>query len=291
MTTTHQAGWGYATSTGLAFTHEEIVDPHFAACAPHYRAALDSVGIRPGWRVLDAGCGGGAFLPWLAELVGPAGRVAAVDLAAENVRLAADRARAHPARARISVRPGSLLELPYPDNAFDAVWCANATQYLDDAELALALAELRRVTRPGGLVAVKDVDGTLSLVRPADPFLITDFFRACATAPGYARQLLRGGDLYRWLRAAGLTEVRQHTHLMEYHAPLSPAELRFYAHACARFAEQAGRAGLPGDWTPFLDPDAPANPLRSPDGYIREGNVVAVGTVPAAVPAPHPNDQ
>ncbi|WP_406184850.1 class I SAM-dependent methyltransferase [Streptomyces sp. NBC_01006] len=282
MLTADHAAWGYTTSTGLPFTHEEIVDPHFEACAAYYRDALDGVGIRPGWHVLDAGCGSGAFLPRIAELVGAAGRISAVDLAAENVERAAGRLRGRPGAAPLVVRQGSVLDLPYADGMFDAVWCANTTQYLDDAELARALAELRRVTRPGGLVAVKDVDGSLSTVRPADPFLITDFFRASAASPGYARQLLRGRDLYRRLRAAGLTDVTQRTILMEHHAPLTPAALRFYANACARFARQAADEGIPGNWAPFLDPDDPAGPLRDPDGYISEGNVIAIGRVPLA---------
>ncbi|MFE5772882.1 methyltransferase domain-containing protein [Streptomyces sp. NPDC056485] len=282
MLTAGHAGWGYTTSTGLPFTHEEIVDPHFEACSADYLNALDGVGIRPGWHVLDAGCGSGAFLPRIAELVGPSGRISAVDLAAENVERAAGRLRDRPDAPPLVVRRAGLLDLPYADGMFDAVWCSNTTQYLDDAELAGALAELRRVTRPGGLVAVKDVDGSLSTVRPADPFLITDFLRASAASPGYARQLLRGRDLYRWLRAAGLTAVRQHTILMEHHAPLTPAALRFYANACARFARQARDEGIAGNWAPFLDPDDPAGPLRDPDGYVSEGNVIAIGTVPFA---------
>ncbi|WP_327133584.1 methyltransferase domain-containing protein [Streptomyces sp. NBC_01343] len=282
MLTADHAAWGYATSTGLPFTHEEIVDPHFEACAAHYRDALDGVGIRPGWHVLDAGCGSGAFLPRICELVGARGRVSALDLAPENVERAAGRLRDHPAAAPLVARQGSVLDLPYADGMFDAVWCSNTTQYLDDAELARALAELRRVTRPGGLVAVKDVDGSLSTVRPADPFLITDFLRASAASPGYARQLLRGRDLYRRLRAAGLTDVTQRTILMEHHAPLAPAALRFYANACARFARQAADEGIAGNWAPFLDPEDPAGPLRDPAGYISEGNVIAIGRVPFA---------
>ncbi|WP_329314546.1 methyltransferase domain-containing protein [Streptomyces sp. NBC_01278] len=287
MLTADHAGWGYTTSTGLAFTHEEIVDPHFDACAAYYRDALDGVGIERGWHVLDAGCGSGAFLPLIADRVGAGGRVSAVDLAPESAERAAARMRDHPAAVPVEVRQGSVLDLPYADGTFDAVWCANTTQYLDDGELARALTELRRVTRPGGLVAVKDVDGSLSTVRPADPFLITDFFRASARTPGYARQLLRGRDLYRRLRAAGLTAVHQRTILMEHHAPLNPSALRFYGNACARFARQAAVEGIAGDWAAFLDPDGPAHPLRDPDGYISEGNVIAIGTVPAG-PCPTP---
>ncbi|MFG3497329.1 class I SAM-dependent methyltransferase [Streptomyces sp. NPDC047928] len=282
MLTDDHAAWGHTTSTGLGFTHEEIVDAHFAACAPAYRAALEGVGIRPGSRVLDAGCGSGAFLPWLAELVGPAGRVSAVDLAEENAALAARRMRAGPAGTPVRVRQGDLLDLPYEDGAFDTVWCANVTQYLSDDELGRALRELRRVVRPGGLVAVKDLDASLITVRPGDPFLFTDFFRAAGASPGYARQLLRARDLYRWLDAAGLAEVRQRTVLIEHHAPLEPAAGRFYGLACARVARQAVDLGLGPDeaWEPFLDPDAPDHPLRDRHGYISEGNVVAVGVVP-----------
>jgi arsenite methyltransferase len=46
---------------------------------------IRSVGIKPGWRVLDAGCGGGSFLPLLAELVGKDGNVSALDPAPENI--------------------------------------------------------------------------------------------------------------------------------------------------------------------------------------------------------------
>ncbi|MFF9850468.1 hypothetical protein [Streptomyces litmocidini] len=58
-------------STGLPFTHQTIVDAHFRACIEPYRNLLDQADIRPGMRVLDAGCRGDDFLPWPAELTGP----------------------------------------------------------------------------------------------------------------------------------------------------------------------------------------------------------------------------
>ncbi|MFE7168829.1 methyltransferase domain-containing protein [Streptomyces sp. NPDC057616] len=283
MVTGDHASWGYTTSTGLGFTHEEIVDAHFEACAPQYRTAFELAGIQPGWHVLDAGCGTGAFLPWLAEAVGPSGRTAAIDLAEENASLAAARMDAWRARhdtGEVEVRQGDILRLPYADATFDAVWCANTTQYLNDEELARALRELRRVVRPGGVVAVKDLDASLITVRPGDPFRFMDHFRRAAETPGYARQLLRTRDLWRWLAGAGLVSVRQQTMLIEHHAPLRPAVLRFYGLACARLAEQAVRMGCGEAWRTLLDPDGETNPLRDPYGYVSEGNTVALGTVP-----------
>jgi ubiquinone/menaquinone biosynthesis C-methylase UbiE len=263
----------HASSTGLAFTHRVIVDAHFRACEGPYLDLLGDAGFRPGWHVLDAGCGPGTFFPHLTSLVGPDGRVSAVDLAVED---ATEAARSTP----VEVRQGSLLALPYADDSFDAAWCANTTQYLADEQLATALAELVRVVRPGGVVAVKDLDAHLITARPGDPFLFTDYFRAAAATSGYARQLLRTRDLYRHLRRAGLADVRQRTVVIEHHAPLSPAAREFYPAACADLARQALELGLSAEWYRYLDPDAPDHPLAGPDGYISEGNVLAVGRVP-----------
>ncbi|MEV7293570.1 class I SAM-dependent methyltransferase [Streptomyces microflavus] len=282
MLTKDHAPWGHAASTGLGFTHDEIVDAHFAACAPQYQAALDQAGIRSGWHVLDAGCGSGAFLPWLSDLVGPAGRVSAIDLAEENAALAAERMRDTRTLCTFDVRQGDVLDLPYEDDTFDAVWCANTTQYLDDSELLHAVAQFRRVVRPGGIVAVKDLDASLITAGPGDPFLFTDFFRHAARTSGYARQLLRTRRLHQALEEAGLAAVRQRTMLIEHYAPLDRGALGFYAQACAAVARQAVEMGLAGRWEPFLDPDGAANPLRANDGYISEGNSVAVGIVPTA---------
>lgn len=276
MLTADHRRWGFAASTGLGFTHHRIVDAHFEACRPAYEHLLRRVGIRPGWHVLDAGCGSGDFLPWLTELTGPEGRVSAVDLAAENVALAGARADA------AHVTQGDVRELPYADASFDAVWCANTVQYLDDDGLQTALAELRRVVRPGGTIAIKDLDAHSITVRPGDPYLFSDFFRAAGAAPGYARQLLRSRDLYRHVKRAGLVPVRQETVLIEHFAPLTPQAHAFYGPSCARIAEQALDLGLGAEWARFLDPDGPDNPLHHPDGYISEGNVLTVASVPPA---------
>jgi ubiquinone/menaquinone biosynthesis C-methylase UbiE len=229
--------------------------------------------------VLDAGCGSGAFLPPLAGLVGPRGRVSAIDLAPEHVPLAARRVSR--AVCPVDVRQGSVLRLPYPDATFDVVWCANVVQYLDDDddELLRALSEMSRVVRDGGVVAVKDLDATLVTARPGDPFQFTDFFRLSAPTHGPIRRMLRTRELYRWLERAGLISVRQRTVLIEHHAPFSPAAQEFYRESCAKLAVSAIELGAPGDWHAFLDPDRPGHPFDDAHAYFSEGNVLAVGVV------------
>ncbi|MBL1103493.1 class I SAM-dependent methyltransferase [Streptomyces sp. 5-8] len=279
MVTRDHAEWGYTTSTGLGFTHHTVVDAHFRACEDTYLALLHEAGLPPGGHILDAGCGSGDYLPHLAALAGPGGRITAVDLAEENARLAAARTAEWRPPCPVDVRQADLRALPYPDDTFDAAWCANTTQYLDDDELGTVLAELRRVVRPGGIVAVKDLDAHLITARPGDPYLFTDFFRTAGATPGYARQLLRSRELYRHLKSAGLTGVRQRTVLIEHHAPLTDAARTFYSMACAQLAGQALDLGLSADWRHFADPAGSGHPLDDADAYISEGNVLAVGAV------------
>src|SRR2546423_1419368 len=122
--TTPQPGLN-ASSTGQAATAADWLDAHFRAFRSEYEAAVRGVGLAPGWRVLGGGCGGGGFVPLLAALVGPTGHVAALDLAEDNIARLRAHLAASPAACPVEARVGSLLALPYPDAAFEAVWCAN----------------------------------------------------------------------------------------------------------------------------------------------------------------------
>ncbi|MFF5638734.1 class I SAM-dependent methyltransferase [Streptomyces sp. NPDC012825] len=276
---TEPSTWGFTASTGLPFTHQTIVDAHFRACIEPYRNLLNQAGIRPGMRVLDAGCCGGDFLPWLAELTGPHGRVSAIDLAEEHVTRATERVRSWHLPCPVDIRQGSITQLPYPDDSFDAVWCSNTVELLTDDELRAALREMRRITRPGGLVAIKDVDGYSFAARPGDPYLFTDLFRTAGATPGYAQQVLRTRDLYQWMRETGLHSIRQHTTLIEHFAPFTTDVRSYYAPAFAELAAQAKKLGLTSpDWDTLLDPAHPNSPFNHPDGYVCEGNTLAVGT-------------
>jgi len=104
-----------------------------------------------GRRVLDAGCGSGRYM--LHALHRGATHIAGVDLSPEMLRRAADELNAH--RDRIELLPGDLASLPLPDSSADLTICALAVGHV--RELQPALAELRRVTKPGGLILCSDV--------------------------------------------------------------------------------------------------------------------------------------
>lgn len=133
---------------------------------PTYEAALDRVGIGPGQRVLEVGCGSGVFLRAAAER---GAAVTGVDSSERLVELARDRAP----EAELMV--GDLQALPFDDDSFDVVAGFNA--FFFAADMVAALREAGRVARPGGSVVIQvwgrhgtcDLDAIKPVVRPYFP--------------------------------------------------------------------------------------------------------------------------
>jgi ubiquinone/menaquinone biosynthesis C-methylase UbiE len=123
--------------------------------------------LRPGMRVLDAGCGPGPITVDLAEVVTP-GEVLGMDIA--SVQLERGRALAAERRARnVRFEQGDAYALPFPDASFDVVFASTLLQHL--GEPARALREFRRVVRPGGLAAITDADWSTLTFEPPGPLL------------------------------------------------------------------------------------------------------------------------
>lgn len=112
-------------------------------CRPVYLDAFNSVGVGPNTRLLDAGCGAGMAAQIAAER---GAHVSGLD-ASENL-LAIARERVPNGDFSI----GELERLPFPDDSFDLVTGFNSFQYAGSP--SSALAEAKRVTRPGGSVVI-----------------------------------------------------------------------------------------------------------------------------------------
>ena len=137
----------------------DAYDRHVGRYGPELAAEMLRVtGVRAGQRALDVGCGTGALTIALAEVLG-AGNVAGIDPSERFV--AACRARVPGA----DVREGTAEELPWGDAEFDVVLAQLAVDGLSDARRGAA--EMRRVARPGGIVAacVWDFAAGMTLLR------------------------------------------------------------------------------------------------------------------------------
>ena len=121
--------------------------------------------LEPGARALDVCCGTGDLALELARRVGPAGEVIGCDFSEPMLELA--RAKAAGRGAEVRFEWADALELPYEDAGFDAVTVGFGVRNL--SELDRGLAEMSRVLRPGGRLAI------LEITQPQRPPLSTFF--------------------------------------------------------------------------------------------------------------------
>jgi ubiquinone/menaquinone biosynthesis C-methylase UbiE len=137
----------------------EVYDRFVGRYSPRLAQAMcEAAGVRPGQRALDVGCGSGALVATLAELLG-AENVAGVDPSEPFV----EAARARVPGARILVGPAESL--PFADGEFDATLSQLVVNFLSDPNQGLS--EMSRVTRNGGVVAgcVWDYGGGMTMLR------------------------------------------------------------------------------------------------------------------------------
>jgi arsenite methyltransferase len=114
---------------------------------------LERLSLQSGEQVLDLGCGPGLLASDMAAAVGPGGSVDAIDASPSMLALAARRCAGLP---QVHLQPADVAALPFGDERFDAAVCAQVYEFVPD--IPRALAELRRVLKPGGRAVIIDTD-------------------------------------------------------------------------------------------------------------------------------------
>ncbi|CAL9373194.1 2-methoxy-6-polyprenyl-1,4-benzoquinol methylase, mitochondrial [Streptomyces sp. enrichment culture] len=147
-------------------------DAKFPDDGPAFAAAVAGFGLRPGDRVLDAGCGTGRALPALRAAVGPNGSVLGADLTPQML----DAARQAGRDAQGVLLLADAARLPLRDAALDAVFASGLVAHLP--EPAAGLRELARVVRAGGRLALFHPIGRAALAARQGRELTPDDLRA-----------------------------------------------------------------------------------------------------------------
>lgn len=182
--------------------HESVLRSHASRTAENSAAYLIPH-LTHGLRVLDVGSGPGTITADFALLVAP-GEVLGLDRAPEVVA-AATALASERHLSNLSFDTGDVYNLDFPDNTFDVTHAHQVLQHLTDP--VEALAEMRRVTKPGGIVAVRDADFHGMSWYPELPeldewmALYQQVARHNQAEPDAGRRLLH------WAKAAGFTDV------------------------------------------------------------------------------------
>jgi SAM-dependent methyltransferase len=248
---------------------------------PELRRAIASLGLKPGMRVLDAGCGTGEALRWLCDAVAPQGTVVGIDLAAAHV--AAARAAAS---GQVLVLQADVRRPPLAPRSFDFIWSVNTINHL--REPLAGVRVLADLLRPGGRIAL----GQSSLM--PDMFFAWDSRLERLTTEAVRayyrdryglseRNLTDTRSIVGLLRRAPLRGVAAQSFLIERVSPLDRADQAYLLEAI--FRDTWGERLRPylsaedyDELTALCDPAHPAYALRRADFHFLQTFTMAVGT-------------
>lgn len=247
---------------------------------PELRAAIAGLGLKPGMRVLDAGCGTGEALKWLAEEIGPGGAAIGFDLASAHVASAA--ACAPPG---VHVVQANLLRAPFRPHTFDLIWCVNTIHHLRDP--IRAVSTLRSLARAGGRIVLGQSSLVPEMYFAWDARLervtneaVRQYYRDRYGLSEYALTQVR--SVVGWLRAIALQQITVRTLVIERIGPLQPADEAYLLEVIFRgtWGERLRPYLSAADYAELVslcDPNASGFALRRPDFHFLQCFTLVMG--------------
>ncbi|WP_018868851.1 MULTISPECIES: bifunctional demethylmenaquinone methyltransferase/2-methoxy-6-polyprenyl-1,4-benzoquinol methylase UbiE [unclassified Thioalkalivibrio] len=155
------------------------------------RYTVERAGVRPGMRILDLAGGTGDLASAFAPRVGPKGQVVVCDINASMLEAGRDRLIDEGRVGNIEYVQADAEVLPYPDESFDRITMAFGLRNVTRKENALA--EMRRVLKPGGRVLILEFSQPVAPLRPA--YDVYSF----KLLPLMGRLVANDADSYRYL--------------------------------------------------------------------------------------------
>lgn len=246
------------------------------------------LGVLPGMRVLDAGCGAGGMAVAFAR---QGATVEALD-PGEQQRVAARRSvEVAGVTHLVSVRDGDVTALRYADAEFDLVWCSRVLHHAPD--MLRGTNELVRVLRPGGRVAIRE-GGFTFRVLPDDIGICEPHLEDRLAAAGVGRfsrpRDLEGAEPYPFgwtqlLIDAGLVDLQARTFATDALAPLSEDAREWVLRNWRRWidGDEMRQRLAPADLgvlERLASPDSPDWAFARADLHLRTGHSIYVATKP-----------
>ena len=170
-------------------------ETHAAYLLPH---------LEPGLRVLDFGCGPGTISVGLAVAVEP-GELHGIDMEESQIDLARSAAKAG-GHGNATFHVGDVTDLPFEDDSFDIAHCHAVLMHVPDTQATLA--EVKRVLKPGGIVASREVFVSSSFLEPGEEKMASAWatFSSLLAANGGHPQM--GKELRSTFLEAGFSDIQ-----------------------------------------------------------------------------------
>lgn len=198
---------------------------------PVVNSAINTLGLKPGSRGLDAGCGIGNHTLWLAEAVSPEGHVTGVDISEEALTIAKEKLESSNLKRQVSFKFGDIFNLPFEDKTFDWVWSADVLYlwFMGSKESPVnpqaVMKELARIVKPGGKIAL--LLWSSQKLLPGYPLLeakLNATQTANFTGPFGIQPKLHSTRALGWFQMADLREPKVKNLVFEFQAPFSDKE-------------------------------------------------------------------
>lgn len=263
--------------------------------APALTDAIATLGLRPGWRVLDAGCGPGGVLPLLAAGVAPTGTVLGLDVSLPHVERARQLVCERGLHDAVTVEVADLrAELPITPRSCDAIWSADVLYPDTVGNPGAVVARLGRALKPGGVLAIFYGNWMRPLYLPG--YARLEHLICAAREAMYSHEQQWQGASHperplAWLEAAGVMDCRIQMFPVTYAQPLPEAVRQYITSAifAGHYTEAVAAAGTDVGmsnedvnlWRRLSNPASPDFLLDQPYYYCAVTPILALGHQPA----------
>lgn len=261
--------------------YEKQLSGFHRAFQPELEDVVRALPLTPAMNVLDLACGDGFYTRLIAERLGSRGSVTGVDLNPAYLSAAQQEAARQTGGAKIDFVAASFDRLPFPDDTFDFVWCAQSLYSLP--EPVVVLAHVERVLQPGGIVAVLENDTMHQVFLPWPISLELPLraaeLRALSAETRNPSKYYVGRRLPAVFAEAGLEPLKMATRAIDRQAPFGEAEqalLQGYLEEVADRVAPYLDASLLEELRQLGDPRSPQHLLRQPYLTMTWLNVLAL---------------
>jgi ubiquinone/menaquinone biosynthesis C-methylase UbiE len=228
------------------------------------QAIVQLAAARAGMQVLDLACGTGEPAISLASQVGPQGRVSGIDINAELLEIARDRAQQR-SLSNIEFRQGDAHALPFASETFDLVTSRFGVMFFED--IVRALGEARRVLRPAGRIALLAWGPFEQPYFLSTVAIVRRHVRASTLQPGTLNmfRFAQPGSLTAALKQAGFTRIEERTVTVPWNWPGPPEEVwEYFREITVPFRPLL--SGIPPDKAEQVNAEVIASVRRHYDG-------------------------